>query len=128
MSTDNPNPYQPTEASGTVPTAAQIDPATIVKMEAIIKDAGQFWLAILICMLCTCLGSLIIAPWYLARLRQWNTIAEQYPVLLDKGAPAGSLAQRFQAAKGKLITGITFGLLVIGVLLLIVLANFATGP
>lgn len=79
------------------------------KIEAIIKDAGQFWIAILMCIFCTGLGSVIIGPWYLVRLLQWNSLAQREPLLLDRTAPRGSVAQRFQAAKGKLIAGMVVG-------------------
>ena len=79
------------------------------KIEAVIKDANQFWLAILMCIFCSALGAVIIGPWYLVRLLQWNSIARAQPMLLDPNVPRGSLQQRFQSAKWKLIVGISFG-------------------
>jgi hypothetical protein len=94
-----------------------LDAATLKKVEAIIKDAGQYWLAILICLVCSALGSIIIGPWYLARLLQWQQIARQQPQLLTPGAPRGTLEQRFQTAKRHLMIGIGFGGLVLLVMI-----------
>lgn len=109
MSMDRPNPYSPPMSNYGPPRQGFVDPGTVQKAEAIIKDAGQFWLAILMCIFCSALGSIIIAPWYLVRLLQWNSLATRQPMLVDPNVPKGSLAQRFQAAKIKLILGICFG-------------------
>jgi hypothetical protein len=79
------------------------------KIEAVIKDANQFWLAILMCIFCSGLGAIIIGPWYFVRLMQWNSIARAQPILLDPQVPRGSIEQRFPSAKWKLIVGISFG-------------------
>jgi hypothetical protein len=112
MATDPQNPYASPQADVTYASEAYADQATLRKIEAIIKDAGQFWLAILMCIFCTGLGAIIIGPWYFVRLIQWNSIARAQPMLLDPAVPRGSLAQRFQSARIKLIIGISFGALI----------------
>ena len=97
-----------------------IDPADRIKIDAVIKDAGQFWLAIALCILCSAIGALIIPFWYLARLLQWNGLAKKYPALTVQGAPPGSLQAKFQSSQWKLIVGIAVG----GGIFLCVLAYF----
>ncbi len=62
-------------------------------------------------MFCTLIGLLLIGPWYMTRLLQWNAMARTYPWLLNPNLPAGGLAQRFQSSKWKLIAGLVGGLL-----------------
>jgi hypothetical protein len=81
------------------------------KINAIIKDAGQFWLALVLCIFCGLIGMLLLGPWYLVRLLQWNAMSNAYPQLLDPNTPQGSLPRRFQAAKWKLIVGLVGGLM-----------------
>jgi hypothetical protein len=57
MSKDSSNPYAPTAFAIETPA---VDAALLAKVNAINKDAGQFWLAMLLCLLCSALGSLII--------------------------------------------------------------------
>ncbi|MAD80404.1 MAG: hypothetical protein CMJ50_06120 [Planctomycetaceae bacterium] len=95
-------------------------------IEAIIKDAGQFWLAIIMCIVCTGLGALIIGPWYLIRLIQWNSIARAQPMLLAPNVLRGSLEQRFQSAKIKLIIGISFGAVILLLLILLLVTSFVS--
>jgi len=78
------------------------------KLEAVIKDAGQFWLAIILCLICNGVGSLLIGPWYIARLRQWSNLKKKYPALMNP-APPKTLQSKFQSAQWKLIVGISFG-------------------
>lgn len=115
-----PNPYAAPTSEPAFAAPEGIDPASVRKIEAIIKDAGQFWLAILLCMVCTGFGAIIIGPWYFVRFLQWNSLARDQPALLTPGAPRGSLVQRFQSAKTKLVAGMGFGafvlLLLVGVL------------
>ena len=108
MSSNQPNPYAPPQAAIAAASPAIPDQS---KIEAVIKDAGQFWLAILLCIFCSGLGAIIIGPWYFVRLLQWNSLAKAQPMLLDPQVPHGSMAQRFQSAKWKLIVGISFGAL-----------------
>ncbi|MDP1562198.1 MAG: hypothetical protein Q8M16_12535 [Pirellulaceae bacterium] len=68
-----------------------MDPADRKKLDVVIKDAGQFWIAIVLCILCSAIGSIIIPFWYLARLIQWNGLAKKYPALTVNGAPEGSI-------------------------------------
>ncbi len=119
MTNDATNPYASPTLRAADPLDVAIDPVAIVKAKAIIKDAGQFWIAILLCIFCTGLGAIIIGPWYLIRLVQWSSLARSQPMLVDPNVPHGSIAQRFQSAKPKLIIGICFGA---AVLLLVALA------
>ncbi len=127
MSDDPNNPYAAPQANTpAAPPQTNLDPVTQKKVEAIVKDAGQFWLAILMCIVCSALGSIIIGPWYLVRLLQWSSLAKSHPVLMTPDSPRGSLPQKFQSAKIKLIIGILFGgLIFIGVALLFVVSFVA---
>ena len=124
--TDRQNPYASPQAESTAVSQGNYDPASLRKIEAIIKDAGQFWLAILMCILCTGLGSIINGPWYLVRLIQWNSIAQAQPMLLDPNVPRGSIEQRFQSAKTKLIIGMGFGAVILLLAFLVLAASFAS--
>ena len=121
MSYDPSNPYQPPTAQAVPQGPSGIDAESLRKIEAIIKDAGQFWLAILLCFLCTGIGALVIGPWYIVRLVQWNSMAQQFPVLMDPHAPPASLGQRFQSSKWKLIVGLCFGAFIFLMVMLLVL-------
>jgi hypothetical protein len=126
MTIDQPNPYASPMAISTGLSDVAIDPVLLAKAETIIKDAGQFWIAILMCVLCTGLGSIIIGPWYLVRLMQWNALARSQPMLVDASAPVGSIAYRFRSAKTKLIIGICFGatiLLFVALAVVVLLAS-----
>jgi hypothetical protein len=127
MSLNNPNPYAAPQVDATLPAEANPD---LKRIEAVIKDAGQFWLAIVMCIFCSGLGAIIIGPWYLVRLLQWNSIATAQPMLLDPNVPRGSLAQRFQSARWKLIVGISFGvlMLVLTAIYVIVLVSMSSQP
>jgi hypothetical protein len=105
------NPYAP-------PTSAVInrdqlpfviDPADRKKLNVVIKDAGQLWIAIVLCILCSAIGSIIIPFWYLARLIQWNGLAKKYPALLVNGAREGSIQAKFKSSQWKLIVGMVVG-------------------
>ena len=115
--TDDPNPFAPPVTVSDIDRTrvlGNIDPATLKKVKAVVKDANQFWLAILLCVLCGGgMGMLIIGPWYLVRLIQWGSLAQQQPMLMDRDVPRGSLAQRFQSAKIRLIIGLGFGALML---------------
>ena len=112
------NPYA-------APTTADLGPATggplsipaddLRKVEAVIKDAGQFWLAILMCFVCSIIGMVLIGPWYLVRLMQWSRLSKTYPQLMDPNVSRGSLPQKFQSSQWKLLVGLIVGLL-LGVL------------
>jgi len=130
MSSDQPNPYAPPETdpmAQAVPMQGPVDQAVVKKIEAIVKDADQFWMAILLCFLCTGLGMIIIGPWYFVRLLQWNSMARAQPLLLDPNVPYGSLAKRFQSARTKLIIGMSFGA-VIMLLAILVFATMSVAP
>ena len=110
MSKDSNNPYAPTAFPAEPPI---VDAALLVKVNAIIKDAGQFWIAMLLCLLCSALGSVIIGIWYGVRLMQWSAIAKSQPLLMDPNAVPGSVAAKFQGAKIKLIIGMVFGIVIL---------------
>ena len=118
MSNDPSNPYastsMPTEANN-IP--AGLDPAMLAKINAIVKDAGQFWLAMILCLCCSALGSVIIGIWYAVRLMQWNAIANSQSWLMVPNAPRGSLQAKFQGARTKLIIGMVFGFVILFLLL-----------
>lgn len=114
MSFPQPNPYASPMPDGPVVDAHNLPPDVVKKAEAIIKDAGQFWLAIILCLCCSGIGALIIGPWYLVRLLQWNSLSSAYPQLRELGAPPTTLAARFQGAKIKLIIGLCFGVVMLG--------------
>jgi hypothetical protein len=128
MSMDRPNPYTSPMADFGAPPPGAVDPRTVEKVEAIIKDAGQFWLAILMCIFCSGLGSIIIGPWYLVRLLQWNSLATSQPMLVDPHVSRGSIAHRFQSAKIKLIIGICFGAVTLVLTVLVVAVLIASAP
>ncbi len=112
MSEDRNNPYASPIFAGK-PGAAmdpeKIDERTLKKIHSIVKDADQFWIAILLCLICSGIGMILIGPWYFVRLMQWRTVASDHPELLDPNLPPGSLARRFRGAKTKLIIGLSFG-------------------
>ncbi|MFK8110921.1 MAG: MJ0042-type zinc finger domain-containing protein [Rubripirellula sp.] len=107
-----PNPYQPSAAPlgfPQEPNGVGIPSEDAVKIEAVIKDAGQIVIAVLLCLLCSGFGFLIIGPWYLVRLLQWNKWAAKYPALTTPNAPKSSLSQRFQSSRTRLIIGLAIG-------------------
>jgi len=112
----DPNPY----AAPTSPTLDQPDPSSIIlepkdmkRAEAVVKDAGQFWLAILVCVLCSILGALLIPFWYTFRLWQWNSLARKYPELVADGTPKNSFQAKFKSSRWKLIVAIVVGALIL---------------
>ncbi len=122
MDQQDQNPF---EAPPTFPTQAlpltDIPAEDLKKIEAIIKDAGQFWLAMVICVLCSGIGMFIIPIWYGVRLVQWGRFSSRYPFLLSPGAAPGSLPQKFTSSRWKLIVGLVFGIAMVGVYFLITL-------
>jgi len=131
------NPYAPPTTAG-APIGGQsnhpfpfvTDPADRLKLEAVIKDAGQFWVAIALCIFCSAIGAIIIPFWYLARLLQWNRLAKQYPDLMLSGAPPGSIQAKFQSSQWKLIVGMVVGgcilaLFVLYIMVVVVTISFA---
>ncbi len=128
---DPTNPYLATIHSTQTDTMGaetpMMSPEDAKRLEAVIKDANQFWLAILLVFVCTCLGSIIIGPWYFVRFLQWQKLAEKYPGLLNVPVPLGSLADRFQRAKLKLLAGAISGLLILLAIGSLVVLAFITG-
>ena len=116
MSEDN--PYASPASSDAAPQPElQLEAADQKKIVAIVKDAGQFWLAIFVCLVCSGIGGLIIPIWYLVRLLQWSKFAKKYPALVNSNAPTGSLPAKFRSAQWKLIVGLVFGCLIFLLLL-----------
>ena len=112
MSNDQNNPYAPSMFPADT-NGQGVDPVLLAKVNAITKDAGQFWVAMVLCIICSALGSLIIGIWYGVRLMQWNAIAKSQPLLMDPNAAPGSVAAKFQGAKVKLIIGMVFGIVIL---------------
>ena len=96
----------------------RLDGPDHVKAEAIIKDAGQFWVAIILCVLCSLIGPIIVPIWYTVRLVQWNRLSNKYPDLMVAHVSRGTFQAKFQSAQWKLITGLVFGYLMLGLLTL----------
>ena len=110
---DQPNPYQAPNSScvpGDV-DVGEIPQRDLKKIQGIVNEAGQFWLAIILCLFCSGLGMIAIGPWYGIRLFQWYSMSKQHPQLLAPGHPPGSLPKRFQSAQWKLWVGLSAGLL-----------------
>jgi hypothetical protein len=124
------NPYAPTNVTGysdSPVTALGIPEPDLKKAEAVVKDADQFWLAIILCFICSALGIILIGPWYLIRILQWQSLSSQYPILMDTNAPPKTLPYRFQRAKTKLIIGIAFGGMIVGgIILFLIFVSFAS--
>ena len=118
-STDNPNPYaSPSTPAADLPTvdpnAGRISTQDARKIAAIIKDASQWWLAIILCLFCTAVGMIVVGPWYGFRLVSWHSFAKKYPFLLEANPLRGSTAYKFQSAKWKLLCGLIIGLFLAG--------------
>lgn len=109
MSDSNQNPFAAPQTGMSSASGWSGDPQSSPKIEAVIKEANQFWIALLLCLFCSGIGSLIIGVWYIVRLFQWNGLARANPALLERGAPPGSLPFRFQTARTKLIIGVCAG-------------------
>ena len=132
MTTEN-NPYATPTQIGAAQDSVPIDlePKDRIKVEAVIKDAGQFWLAIILCILCSAIGAFIIPVWYLVRLLQWNSLANKYPALMSDDVPAKSIQARFKSSQWKLITGmvvggVVFSFVALYILLLIIGVDVST--
>lgn len=108
------NPYSPPQTTA-IARAVVVDygltEKDLKKANAIIKDANQFWLAILLCLLCSMIGAILIPIWYGVRLLQWNALGKKYPILVD-WETNDELPRRFRSAKWKLIVGIVVGILI----------------
>ena len=121
---NDPNPYSPPTTNVVaqeVESDFGLSPKDLKKAKAIIKDANQFWLAIILCVVCTMVAALIFPIWYTFRLWQWNSLAKKYPVLVAPQS-AEQLPTRFKSAQWKLIVGMIAGFLIfIGLLALLFL-------
>jgi len=103
------NPYAAPTVASLQMQDHRYDPATQREVEAVIKDGGQVWLAVLIGFVCTAVAWIVICPWFLYRLHCWNTLSRNYPALLAPNVPPGSLEARFQSARSRLIVGVVIG-------------------
>ena len=123
------NPYSTPQPGGGAfsPQANAIDPLDRTKIDAIIKDASQFWLAIVICIFCSALGSLIVPIWYFVRLQQWNQLAKKYPSLAHPRSQA-TPPNAFRSAKWQLTTGIVAGIVVLCLYILAFAVLVVFGP
>ena len=131
MSDGPTNPYAPTLTPSGAVMPIPMDNDSRARLNAVIKDANQFWIAILLCIVCSGIASFIIGIWYLVRLLQWNGLAKKHPLLMDENAPPGSLAAKFQGAKVKLIVGLIVGvvmlfLMLVYIALLVILGTDAS--
>ena len=120
------NPYAAPSAPASVPSAAYA-PAIVARAEAVIKDANQVWLAVLMGFLCTAFTWVLICPWFAYRLHCWSTLSRDCPSLLAPDVLPGSLEAKFQSARGKLVIGLVIGavmlLMIVGVLVAVVLGD-----
>lgn len=106
------NPYAaPAVVEAQLVNGLQVPEKDKEKIAAIIKDANQFWLALILCLLCSIVGAMIVPIWYFSRFQQWNKMSSKYPALNNPDASPKSVTARFQAAHWKLITGMSVGLL-----------------
>lgn len=109
-----PNPFAAPATTSTLrPEIASMDTRDRKKLDAVIKDANQFWIAILFCFLCSALGLIIIGPWYLVRLLQWNRLGNTYPELRQSAPQPGTIVQKYQSARWKLMAGLIVGATVV---------------
>ena len=74
------------------------------KARAIIKDAGSFWLGIILCFICCAVG-VVLSLHYFLRYQQWRSLASKYPVLVSNDGAASSFKAKFKSAQWKLLTG-----------------------
>ncbi|MFN7732030.1 MAG: hypothetical protein ACK5OB_09005 [Pirellula sp.] len=124
------NPYQPSNVPIPPPlgaaaweSALAMTPEDVKKARNVIREADQFWLAILLMFLCSLGAIFLLVPWYWVRFAQWNGLAKKYPQLLASNAPLGSLPDKFLKAKLKLQIALGAGVIVlIGLVFLILTA------
>ena len=106
----------------------RLDGRDHVRAIAIITEANQFWVAMLLSTFCVVFGSIIILIWYGVRLLQWSRLAKKYPELLATNPPPKSMQARFQASRWKLTIGIVFGLIIISIMAVGLLSIIFTAP
>ncbi|MCA9105792.1 MAG: hypothetical protein KDA83_10225 [Planctomycetales bacterium] len=106
----------PYEAKEVVEAEDSIDDATRKTIEAIIKDANQLVVVLVMCLCLTMLGTLVVMPWYSFRLWQWYSLAGRHPSLMVYRPPLGSFADQFQRAKANLWSGLFIGFAFLGLI------------
>ena len=119
-----PNPYAAPASSDVAnfdPGAIIQDPRDLKKAQAVVKDAGQFWIAIILCLLCSVVGALLIPIWYTVRLSQWKSLSKTYPALVAPVVPENSFQAQFKSSHWKLVVGIVVGLAIFALVLFNVL-------
>ena len=130
----NQNPYATPQSADThLERSPQIvvAPEDHKKLETVIKDAGQFWIAIILCLFCSAIGAFIVPIWYLVRLMQWNSLAKRYPSLVADSVPPNSIQAKFKSSQWKLIVGIVVGAVVfafVALYLLLIVVGASVAP
>ena len=118
------NPYaSPPVIPPSVPSVPEhgieIDAGDQVRADAIINEAGEVWVMMIMCIPC-CLAGVLVLPFYAIRLVQWNQLANRYPELVASNVPPKSFQAKFKAARWKLTTGLVIGgIILVGILMLL---------
>ena len=125
-----PNPYAAPVAPGGHQEEVKytLTPKDRAKADAVCKDAGQFWLAIIMCIACSAIASFIIPIWFSIRLLQWTSLSNKYPELRQPGFRAGTFGARFQSAQWKLIVGLVVGAVVFVIVVLSIFSLYVAAP
>lgn len=119
------NPYStPSHTAQKPAQGVRMDPKDKAKLDAVVKDAGQFWLACILCILCSVIGAILIPIWYTIRLLQWNKLAKKYPKLMTGNPRKGSLQAKFQSSQWKLIVGLVLGCVIFCLVVGLFVLNF----
>jgi len=128
------NPYQPSNVPAPPPMGASawenalaMTPEDVKKARNVIREADQFWVAILLMFVCSIGAIFLLVPWYWVRFAQWNGLANKYPQLLASNAPIGSLPDKFLKAKLKLQIALGAGVIVLIGLVFLILTAVVVG-
>ncbi len=110
MSGADSNPYKPTLIGAEKPEREPLGlpEERQQQLEAVIKEAGQVWLVVMLSFCCGPLSILLVAPWYGIRLQQWIGLATDFPELNDATNRHWQAVQ-FRSAKIKLLVGLVVG-------------------
>ena len=129
------NPYQPSNVPTPPPLVGAsawentlaMTPEDVKKARNVIREADQFWLAILLMFVCSLGAIFLLVPWYWVRFAQWNGLAKKYPQLLASNVPIGSLPDKFLKAKLKLQIALGAGVIVLIGLVFLILTAVVVG-
>lgn len=108
------NPYAAPPAEAADPELAEDDhfrpdltSAGAERAKAIVRDAETFWLVVLTGLFACQPMFLVMLPWYAIRWRQWHMLHRRFAELRHPNSFSrhGDLAERFLAAKWKLVFG-----------------------